>query len=119
MIRSGAEMNAPSMTFASTRDLVSTFSRFQMPRRVCISHREVRTLLARGLRVAGGRIAHGQRDVTRGHVLAGADAEAGLSLVEEVACRLALLGLHRLVAVVAPAVALAGVQGHAVTRSDL
>src|SRR5207244_5784608 len=79
----------------------------------------VRTLLARGLRVAGGRIAHGQRDVTRGHVLAGADAEAGLSLVEEVACRLALLGLHRLVAVVAPAVALAGVQGHAVTRSDL
>src|SRR5438552_17288107 len=75
MIRSGAEMNAPSMTFASTRDLVSTFSRFQMPRRVCISHREVRTLLARGLRVAGGRIAHGQRDVTRGHVLAGADAD--------------------------------------------
>src|SRR5207249_1898448 len=37
MIRSGAQMNAPSITFASTRDLVSTFSRFQMPRRVCIS----------------------------------------------------------------------------------
>src|SRR5438552_17040055 len=74
MIRSGAEMNAPSMTFASTRDLVSTFSRFQMLLRVCISHREVRTLLARGRRVPGGRIAHGQRDLTRGHVLAGADA---------------------------------------------
>ena len=37
MIRSGAQMNAPSRIFLSTSDLVSTFSRFQMPRRVCIS----------------------------------------------------------------------------------
>jgi len=37
MIRRGAQMNAPSRTFLSTSDLVSTFSRFQMPRRVCIS----------------------------------------------------------------------------------
>src|SRR5207249_11751606 len=37
MIRSGAQMNVPSRIFLSTRDLVSTFSRFQMPRRVCIS----------------------------------------------------------------------------------
>ena len=36
-IRSGAQMNAPSVTLASISDLVSTFSRFQMPRRVCIS----------------------------------------------------------------------------------
>src|SRR2546426_954653 len=47
-------------------------------------------LLPRGLRVARRRIAHGQRDVPRGQVLAGAEAEAGLPLVEEVAGRLAL-----------------------------
>src|SRR5262247_2421093 len=37
MMRRGAQMKAPSRIFLSTRDLVSTFSRFQMPRRVCIS----------------------------------------------------------------------------------
>ena len=46
--------------------------------------------LARGLSVVGGGVAHGQRDVTRGHVLAGADAEARLALPEEVARRLPL-----------------------------
>src|SRR5207247_654935 len=55
-------------------------------------HREVGPLLPRGLRVARRRIAHGQRDVPRGQVLAGAEAEAGLPLVEEVAGRLALGG---------------------------
>ena len=30
-------MNAPSMILLVTSDLVSTFSRFQIPRRVCIS----------------------------------------------------------------------------------
>src|SRR5215831_1434807 len=35
MILSGAQMNAPSWILASTKDLVSTFSRFQIPRRVC------------------------------------------------------------------------------------
>src|SRR5207247_231376 len=35
-------------------------------------HREVGPLLPRGLRVARRRIAHGQRDVPRGQVLAGA-----------------------------------------------
>src|SRR5207249_3517136 len=53
-------------------------------------HREVGSLLPRGLRVARRRIAHGQRDVPRGQVLAGAEAEAGLPLVEEVPGRLAL-----------------------------
>src|SRR6185503_6034804 len=51
-------------------------------------HGEVRTLLARGLRIAGGGVAHRQRDVARGHVLARADAEARLALAEEVARRL-------------------------------
>ena len=37
MIRRGAQMNAPSYTLLSTRDLVSTFSRFQMPCLGCIS----------------------------------------------------------------------------------
>src|SRR5207245_2121909 len=81
-------------------------------------HGEVRSLLARGLRVAGGGVAHRQRDVARGHVLAGADAEARLALVEEVARRLPLVGVHRLVAVVAPAIALPGVEGHAIAGAD-
>src|SRR5262245_27369783 len=69
-------------------------------------HGEVRTLLARGLRIAGGGVAHGQRDVARGHVFARADTEARLALAEEVAGRLPLVGIHRLVAVVAPAITL-------------
>src|SRR5436309_4660590 len=76
MIRSGAQMNAPSRIFLSTSDLVSTFSRFPdapagLHLRVA-GHREVGPLLPRGLRVARRRIAHGQRDVPRGQVLAGA-----------------------------------------------
>jgi hypothetical protein len=43
-------------------------------------HREVRSLLAGGLRVARGGIAHGHRDVTRRHAFARADAEPGLAL---------------------------------------
>src|SRR5262245_28439947 len=80
---------------------------------------EVRSLLARGLSVARRGVAHGHRDVPRGEILARADAEAGLALVEQVAGRLPLVGVHRLVAVVAPAVALAGVKRDAVTRADL
>src|SRR5438094_8652302 len=82
-------------------------------------HREVGPLLPRGLRVARRRIAHGQRDVPRGQVLAGAEAEAGLPLVEEVAGRLALGGVHGFVPIIAPAVALPGVQRHAVPRRDV
>src|SRR5262245_31289486 len=82
-------------------------------------HGEVRTLLARRLGVARRGVAHGQRDVPRREILAGADAEAGLALVEEIAGGLTLFGLHGLVAVVAPAVALPGVEGHAITGADL
>src|SRR3989475_5432297 len=53
-------------------------------------HRAIGPLLPPGLRVARRRIAHGQRDVPRGQVLAGAEAEAGLLLLEQVAGRLAL-----------------------------
>src|SRR2546426_11592241 len=110
MIRSGAQMNAPSRIFLSTSDLVSTFSRFPdapagLHLRVA-GHREVGPLLPRGLRVARRRIAHGQRDVPRGQGLPGAGAEAGLPLVEEGAGCLALGGVHGLVPVIAPAVAL-------------
>src|SRR5262249_9753652 len=66
-------------------------------------HGEVLSLLARRLGVARGGVAHGQRDVPRGHVLAGADPEAGLALAEQVARGLALVGVHALEAVVAPA----------------
>src|SRR6266581_1240261 len=65
----------------------------------------VGTLLTRRLSV----VAHGQRDVARGHVLAGADSKAGLALVEEIARRLALIRVQGLVAVIAPAVPLSGV----------
>src|SRR5262249_23929338 len=78
-----------------------------------------RTLLARWLRVARRGVAHGQCDVPRREVFAGADTEAGLALVEEITGGLALLGLHRHVAVVAPAVALPGVQRHTIARADL
>src|SRR5262249_8120396 len=81
-------------------------------------HGEVRTLLARWLRVARRGVAHGQCDVPRREVFAGADTEAGLALVEEITGGLALLGLHRLVAVIAPAVALPGVQRHTIARAD-
>src|SRR5262249_51549498 len=110
MIRSGAQMKAPSSTLASTSDLVSTFSRFQMPRRVCIS-------LWQGTEKSGpcspeGCASHAEAS----HIVSAMSREAiysqalipkaGLALVEEVAGRLALIRVHRLVAVVAPAVAL-------------
>src|SRR5215470_19494589 len=80
---------------------------------------EVRSLLARGLGIAGRGVAHGERDVAGGHVLAGTDAEARLAFLEEITGRLALLGLHGLVAVVAPAVPLPRVERHAVARPDV
>src|SRR5215471_1343824 len=82
-------------------------------------HGEVRSLLARGLGIAGRGVAHGERDVAGGHVLAGADAKTRLALLEEIAGRLALLRLHGLVPVVAPAVPLPRVERHAVARADV
>src|SRR4030095_141028 len=76
-------------------------------------------LAPRCLPVPRRRVAHGQRAAPRREVLASTDAEAGLALVEEIASGLALFGLQRLVAVVAPAVALSGVQRHAIARPDL
>src|SRR5437773_271619 len=101
MIRSGAQMNVPSRIFLSTSDLVSTFSRFQMPRRVCIS-------VWQGTAKSGPCSPEGC-----------ASHEAGLPLVEEVPGRLALGGVHGLVPIIAPAVALPGVQRHAVPRRDV
>src|SRR5438094_6769407 len=123
MIRSGAQMNVPSRIFLSTSDLVSTFSGFQMPRRVCISvwqgTAKSGPCSPEGCASHADVSQHGQRDVPRGRVLAGAEAEAGLPLVEEVPGRFALGGVHGLVPIIAPAVALPGVQRHAVPRRDV
>src|SRR5262249_25536305 len=81
-------------------------------------HGDIRPLLAGRLRVARGGVAHGQRDVARGHVVAGADAEAGLALGPDIAGGLALIGVHALVLVIAPGVALAGVERHAIAGRD-
>src|SRR5437870_7583485 len=82
MIRSGAQMNAPSRILLVDERLGVDV--LQVPDAASglhlgvAGHREVGPLLPRGLRVARRRIAHGQRDVPRGQVLAGADAEARL-----------------------------------------
>src|SRR5207342_690590 len=79
----------------------------------------VAVFLSEGLSVIGGRVATHQSNVARDQVFAGANTKARLTR-----CRFrpgcsALLGRHLRIYPIAPAIAVTGVQEHAVTRLRL
>ena len=81
-ILSGAHTKRNSYTFSFSRGVNSRFSRFQMPRRVCSSvwHGTAYVLLlAYRLGIVRRGVAAHQDDLALGEVLAGADAEPGLT----------------------------------------
>src|SRR5262245_22513762 len=122
MIFRGAQMKAASRIPASTRVLVSTFSRFQIPRRGCISVWQGTAKSASSpprLSIGGRGIAHCQGNVLRCQILARTDSEARLALRKRCTRCRPLLAVHFLIAVVAPGVPHAGVQGYAVAGLDV
>ena len=67
------------------------------------------------LRIVCRGVTHGQREIAGREVITGTYTEAGLAPGENGPCCCTLFARHRLVTIIAPGVALAGMQRNAVT----